>query len=220
MCGFFFLLWPQMDPWRALFSWGCVTPSLTCSRRTPKHKTHWTWFSGCTRWRETGRHELMISPLHPDIRYCTPQKRNTHSLWFTIPINHLRCLISYGFQFPPGHICIDQLQVWGCARLHSLWHWKMALRVCMCVCRGTVVGFVHIQHFCSPRLYDTNPWVWVITSENVRAARAKGDLRYCNSDAISLHKAWLWGTIKYHSSPVFVAVESRNWLTLFYQKHI
>lgn len=58
--------------------------------------------------------------------------------------------------------------------------------VCMCV-GGTVVGFVHMQHFCSLRLYDTNPWVWVITSENVRAARAKGDLRYCNSDAIYPH---------------------------------
>lgn len=119
-----------MDLWRPLFSWGRVTPSL---RGTPQHNPLWTWFSGCTRWRETRKYELMISPLHPDIRYCTPQSRNTHSLWFTIPINHLRRLISYGFQFPPGHICIDQLQVSGCARRHSLWHWEMALRVCVCV---------------------------------------------------------------------------------------
>lgn len=122
-----------MDPCRALLSWGRVTPSLTSNRRTPQRDPLWTWFSGWTRWRKMGKYGPMISPLHPDIRYCTPQSRKTHWLWFTIPINHLRRLISYGFQFPPGHICIDQLQVWGCARRHSLWHWKMAPRARVCM---------------------------------------------------------------------------------------
>lgn len=161
------------------------------------------WVYQMERDRKVRAADITVPARHK-VRYCT-QSQNTHvshTLWFTIPINHWRRLISYGFQFPPGHICIDQLQVWGCARRRSLWHWRMARRslrvhvsvfVCVCGCRGTTVGFVHMQRFCStlsspPRLQDTNPRVWVITSENVRILQTEtvewGLERYCYSDHI------------------------------------
>lgn len=73
------------------------------------------WIYQMERDRKVRADDITV-PARRQVQYCTQSgdthvSHVTHTLWFTIPINHWRRLISYGFQFPPGHICIDQLQV-------------------------------------------------------------------------------------------------------------
>lgn len=60
---------------------------------------------------------------------------------FNFPLD-ISALISFRCEDVPGVTHCDT-EKWLCERI--------------CVCRGTVVGFVLMQHFCSLRLYDTNP---------------------------------------------------------------
>lgn len=88
----------QRDPCRALCRWGRVTPSHRGVHQRD-HYPLWTWLNG-----------LQHGEKRP-VWATGVQYTQIHTVWFTIPINHWHRLISYGFQFPPGHICIDQLQV-------------------------------------------------------------------------------------------------------------
>lgn len=62
----------QRDPRRVLCPWGRVTLSHTggCTRRRSVAPLR-TWLNGSTKWRETGRCGLLISPYQPGPRYST-----------------------------------------------------------------------------------------------------------------------------------------------------
>lgn len=68
----------QRDPWRALCPWGRVILFLRGGWTRVAVTPLWTWFSGSTKWRETGRCGLMISPCQPDARYSTVHRAGTH----------------------------------------------------------------------------------------------------------------------------------------------
>ena len=76
MPSLLFLL--QRDPWTALCPWGRVILFLRGGWTRGAVTPLWTWFSGSTKWRETGGCGLTISPCQPDARYSTVHRAETH----------------------------------------------------------------------------------------------------------------------------------------------
>lgn len=156
MLPLFLLL--QRDPCGTLCPWGPVTLFLTGGPVTHL----WPWYNGPTKWRETRRCGLLISPYQPDPRYSTVHRAGTH-------ISHITHTVIYYSNkslAPPNFLWIS-ISLW------TYLHWSTsgvrmcqasltvtlknssrisAIRVCVClsvcVCRGTNEGFVQMQRFC------------------------------------------------------------------------
>lgn len=156
----------------------------------------------------------------------TLASRIIHTLWFTVPINHWGRLISYGFQFPSGHICNDQLQVWGCARRRSLWQWRMALTsVCVWgrgavkeynkgICAhaafllGTVITVEALGYKSSS--LSNNIWKCQNPTGKDKDQTAESRLQIFSFwSYLIMHRVWAWlaEIIKHHSATIGTAKE-------------
>lgn len=111
--------------------------------------------------------QALHTSTHTVIYYSNKSLAPPNFLWISIsPWTYLHwstsgvrmCQASLTVTLRNGHTCV-------CVCV------PLSLSSPVCVCRSA--GFVHMQRFCSTQRRDTNPWAWVITSENVRITQTE-----------------------------------------------